>query len=299
MCHVLLGPGGILAANGLVISPKSRLQPCQQVLWLGKHFDLLHRVVRNTPALLGRLVALAVLSGLSPVHPKSALRLAGHALWAFRPHRGATLFLRGWYTWQLPGRRFLHRPSRGMLCGLADLCALAACPWACRPALCAPGCGRFIACDAAEVDAGYQVGLCGPLVGIRLVRAPPWVQSQQQAELFGFDCATRLAARLGWDHLHLLGDNSGSLYLLESFRPTLRVGPIVSTCRRLFNRLVHCGLQVFLVWVPTALMPADHPSRFSLTPGCHLPDLVTRVLSSWDLMTRQSDCLRHFGHAWF
>ena len=70
---------GCLVGNGLVISPKSRLQPCQQILWLGKQFDLLHRVVRNTPALLGHLVALAVLSGPLLVHPKSALRLAGHA----------------------------------------------------------------------------------------------------------------------------------------------------------------------------------------------------------------------------
>lgn len=250
-----------LRVAGLLISPKSCLTACQSITWLGKRFDLIARTVTSTRPCMLQALARALLVAVAPPHPKLIRRIMGHMLWVARPRKGATLLVRGWFCHLHQGPRYLPQPTRGMRQGLFDCLALSLQPWQARDPLPPPLLTPTICMDAAFVVDHYQVGLWSPIFGTRIICAPPTVLSQQQAELFAADAATRLAARLGWTELTLIGDNRAALFLLESLRPNLQVASLVHILRRIYNRLLWTGLRAHLLWVPSAFQPADGPSR--------------------------------------
>jgi hypothetical protein len=140
------------------------------------------------------------------------------------------------------------------------------------------------------------VGQVGPAFGIRLLRCPAFITTQQSAELFALDAATRLAVRLRWHHATIIGDNSGALYTLESLRPQLSNSVNSTTTRRIFNRLLQSGLFCHLLWAPTAFMPADAASRFQLLPGTSLPQLFQKTLATWKLLATNLHVTRLMVH---
>ena len=105
------------------------------------------------------------------------------------------------------------------------------------------------------------MGLFGPTMGGRIIHCPDTIISQQQAELFAIDAATRLAVRLGWSHMTYVGDNTAALQVVHSMKPTLRHLEYTRLTRRIRNRLLWSGLTVALLWVPSAFQPADALSR--------------------------------------
>ena len=76
---------------------------------------------------------------------------------------------------------------------MADCLALSLRPWQARPALPAPFTSPVLCADAAQMGDSYQVGIFGPMVGGRILRCPDTIVTQQAAELFPLDAATRLA----------------------------------------------------------------------------------------------------------
>ena len=284
-------------SNGLLISDKSVLLPAQKLVWLGKEFDLSCGSVCTTFPVLLHLLALHVLLFFTHLHPKLLQRVTGYCLWAARPHPGATLSLASWYRAQSHATRFWSHPSAAMRTGLADSFALACRPWGPGPAPPPPFLSPVICGDAAASSTGYQVGLFGPTVGVRLVTCPPDTLSQQQAELFAIDAATRLAVRLGWRHITYVGDNAAALHLLLSLRPRLSCAPLLRLCRRIRNRLLWSGLCVAAVWVPSALQPADGPSRTLLLPH-HVSVAALSALDTWDRLLSCLSASRFLGYAW-
>jgi hypothetical protein len=275
----------------LILSPKSVTVPAQQLVWLGKHFDLAHRTIQNrTPTLLHAL-ALTLLVTSGPCHPKLIDRVAGYLMWVYRPHSGFTLYMNAWYKARWSSRRYWHTPSTSMCLALFDTFSLALRSFNSWPLPPAPLTSPVICADAAFLHERYQVGLFSPSFGIRMITTPLTVTTQQIAELFSLDCATRLATRLGWSHLTLIGDNLGSLQLLLSFRPTLSNQTLVKTLRRIHNRLLWSGLTLALLWVPSTLQPADFPSRCPLS-SLTLERCINLTYTSWcSLISSLSTCL--------
>ena len=96
---------------------------------------------------------------------------------------------------------------------MADCTALALHPWEPVQQRVQP-LGHLPMCvDAAQGRWGYQIGLLLPNSLARVLLAPPEIHSQQEAELFAIDAATRLAVRLGMKDLTIIGDNMGALYM--------------------------------------------------------------------------------------
>ena len=168
---------GLLLADfrsrGLIISPKSATEPSQSLMWLGKSFDLGSGTIRNTEAVLLRICALCLLLSLVPLHSKVVERFTGHALWALRPHAGATLTLRPWYCYPWGTTRCLPSATGAMRASLGDTTFFALLPWRVPdrsppPLLCPVWC-----VDAAGMGDGYQVGLYNPTLGGRVLTCPP------------------------------------------------------------------------------------------------------------------------------
>ena len=283
-----------LAAQGLLVSPKSTLTPAQQLVWLGKHIDLARGCIRNTSKVLLHVTAMAVLLPCVPCFPKLMERVLGYLMWAFRPHVGAPLFLAAWYRERYSGRRFWAAPTGAMIRGLHDLVALAFRPWWAPRVSSAPFQTPVLCGDAARHSTHYQVALFGPQTGARLVHCPMEIMSQQTAELFAFDSATRLAVRLGWRALTYVGDNTAVLHLVLRLRPSLQNQVIVKLIRRIRNRLLWSRLTVHLVWVPSPLQPADALSRCPLILD-QLEAGRRRTLDCWSVLMNDISLARVFG----
>ena len=280
----------------LVISSKSCLVPAQKVLWLGKELDLHERTIASTPRVLLHLTALAVLVQCTECNPKLIDRVLGYAMWAFRPHQGATLSLCSWYRARHSGSRFWPRPTLAMARGLSDTLALALRPWRALTTRPLPFTTPIMCADAARLGSTYQVGLYGPTTGGRILTCPEEVTNQQEAELYAFDATTRVAVRLGWQHLTYVGDNAGMLALAISMRPPLRCPKLVTMIRRIRNRLLWSGLCVCLLWVPSCLQPADPLSRCSMQIGSRTTSIL-QAQARWQTLLTCLACCRYLGHS--
>ena len=114
---------------GLIISKKSALRPTQDLVWLGKRFDLTTGTICNTAGVLLHVVALAVLAQVVPVHRKLSERVTCYLLWGMRPHLGATLALRAWYLFPWYRCRYLPRATSALRESLGDCVFYACLPW--------------------------------------------------------------------------------------------------------------------------------------------------------------------------
>ena len=275
-----------LQTHGLLVSPKSSLIPSREFTWLGKTFNLYTRAIIPTVTSTIRLLALAILFPLIPLHMKLLQRLSGVLVWSGRPTVGSNLFLQSlYYTMfhppHLTHQRFFFATNKMCRC-VFDFTAIAAIGWT-APSLPAlptqaeqPALTLFV--DAAALGDRYCVGIFSPRFGIQFRIAPLTVTTQQMAELFGLFCGIQLATSLRFPHLYLVGDNSGSLYSLLHLRARASSFGQTLLLRRIFNLLWWSTCPVHLRWVPSPLHPADPPSRlFSTFPpnpfACYLQAL--------------------------
>ena len=179
---------------------------------------------------------------------------------------------------------------------LADLVALTLRPWNAPTVLTHPLTAPIICMDAALIGPHFQIGLFSPLFGSLVITAPPSITTQQQAELFAADAATRLAVRLGYHSVSLIGDNTGALHALESLRAPLSLHSWVQLLRRIHNRLLWSGLHVHLLWTPTSLQPADPISRLSQLSPISIQTALLSARRTWISLLHTTSVLRLFGH---
>ena len=180
-----LGPqlGAFLTAKGLRISTKSCLKPHQNVLWLGKVFDLTKGEVRNTDKMPTTCLEIAIKTTCTPISPKVAERVTGNMQWAFGPRKGVTLFLQGWHQLRWRHHRFQHRPSPAMISALFDALAVSYVLATVDPMPGHFGFAPFLSVDAAEATRGYRLGISGRNGVMRTRKVP--AKNQQQAKLSG------------------------------------------------------------------------------------------------------------------
>ena len=257
---------GFLMAKGLRISTKSCLEPHQNVLWLGKMFDLAKGEVRNTDKMLTKCLGIAIKTACSPVSPKVAERVTGKMQWAFGPRKGVTLFLQGWHRFRWGHHRFQHRPSPALISALFDALAISYVPATVDPMPGHFGFAPFLSVDAAETAGGYRLGISGRNGVMRTRKIP--AKNQQQAELSGVLHACRFAVTQKWHRVSLFVDNTAACCSAANMRASTRACTQVKILRALWNLLWHTGMVLNVVRVDTARMPADVVSRLpDLTPA--------------------------------
>ena len=257
---------GFLTAKGLRISTKSCLEPHQNVLWLGKMFDLAKGEVRNTDKMLAKCLGIAIKTACSPVSPKVAERVTGKMQWAFGPRKGVTLFLQGWHRFRWGHHRFQHRPSPALISALFDALAISYVPATVDPMLGHFGFAPFLSVEVAETPGGYRLGISGRNGVMRTRKIP--TKNQQQAELSGVLHACRFEVTQKWHRVSLFVDNTAACYSAANMRAPTRACTQVKILRALWNLLWHTGMVLNVVWADTARMPADVVSCLpDLTPA--------------------------------
>jgi hypothetical protein len=198
-----------LQAEGWLLSAKSVTAPTPAIQWMGKLLDGTTLSISNLPQLLASLVHLWLKLATQGYCQRILRRLMGKLVWATRPGRAASPFLAGsyaWLQWGPPRSRFT--PPK-ILRGLLEAIAIAFHPWSARPS---PPCPDMWFVDAAKQFHSFYVGLWAPPHKLRIVTCPPWIRSQQAAELFAVEFAIRVAAYEGRPHLSLATDNQAALF---------------------------------------------------------------------------------------
>jgi hypothetical protein len=189
----------------------------------------------------------------------------------------------------------MHPIPTAMSRALFDNLALTLRPWHAPLYIPHPLTSPIICMDVAAHNNHFYVGLYSPFFGSRIICAPPFISSQQQAELFAADAATRLAVRLGYSQITLIGDNSSVLYALERSKAILSIHPWTQTLRRICNRLIWCGLTVHLVWTPSHNQPADPISRADPSDPASLASLASDALCRWQYLLHDPSSLHIMG----
>ena len=123
---------------GLLVSPKSELNPSTALQWLGKQFNFATRSICPTVHASTRLLAIVILFPLLPLHRKLLQRLAGTLLWSARPHLGSTIFLQPLYNrmfppLSIPQPRYLGYAAHTACKCLLDLAAISCVGWHAAP----------------------------------------------------------------------------------------------------------------------------------------------------------------------
>ena len=132
-------------------------------------------------------------------------------------------------------------------------------------------------------------------MGSRFFPCPPWILTQQAAELYAAYRALSLAAFRCHRSLHLFLDNHAAIHSLLRGRGRSPLIPQNHTLRRISHLLYWSGLTAALHYVPSPLNPADplsrwwtYPSASSLltrTWGLALSHLSQPLPPSWGLLT--------------
>ena len=288
------GLGCFLAAQGFCVSVKSQLVPSQQVLWLGKEFDLLAGRIVNKDGLKLRLVGLALMASVSKLTPKRVESLLGVLNWAFRPLPGYSWFALSWYGFLYSGRVGLMATD-GMVSALLDAIAVAFRGWEPPEIFIPPLLGPTVAVDSAKVGEAYRVGFFSPLWGVRQAVIRGEVYSQQQAELYGVLHVVELAVKLGYRSLTVLVDNMAAIYALLGLKPFRGVRETQLRMRSVFNWMWDNHLLLHVFWCPTVLQPADPASRVETWTGDAVSQALEKTSKLWFHAFQNMAALKFMG----
>ena len=208
----------VLGRAGFLISPKSVIEPVRTLDFIGKQFSAAAMTVENKPGVIGGVVALWLL-GIVPnmLSARLAARLLGKLEWAVRPNAGLAPFVAGGHCWKL--NDFCHF-TKGMCRALMTAIAFALtpqcfAPWPWWPQLPAAECVFFT--DAAErsTRGRYKIGIVRE--GRRWLsrKAPKWITTLRQAELYAAVYALRLGCYMHLPYVVVATDsNVGRAQLL-------------------------------------------------------------------------------------
>ena len=125
---------------------------------------------------------------------------------------------------------------------------------------------RYFADAARSPWGAYYVGVWEQHLGSRFFTCPPWIVTQQAAELFGAVKALSLAAFRADRSIHLYLDNHAAIYSLLRGKARSPLIPQNRILRRLCYLLHWSGVVAALHYVPSDLNPADPPSRWWTFP---------------------------------
>lgn len=277
--------------KGLLLSHKSRLDPDTLVNWIGKTFDLKRRTISNLKKTELKVLTMAVGACLLPMSPKRLDAVLGIWNWAFRPTPGFALFSHHWYSWRWNSQRFKGHAGFRLANSILDGCLICLRGWTAEVRR---GLAAHIFCvDAAWVNDRYQVGFYCPMLGPRVTSCPGWVESQQQAELFGVQYAIRVALHLGLPTVKIVGDNEASLYTMRKMATYRGSTGCLRMMRALFNFWITRPLVVELWWCSTVFQPADPLSRLQDLNG--LVRAATLSSLKFDTLMEFPEQLKFFG----
>ena len=268
-----------LQRHNWVVSPKSVLVPTSRLVWMGKELDGESHAIRNSAGYLANTIALWVSLATQGYDRRRLRRLLGKINWMLRPGRGAAPFLAGSYTWLHVGPPAAKYTPPKVLRGLLEALVLGFRPWK-APAM--PVMGPRCWTDAAKGLGAYWVGLWGD-TGVKIVRCPPWVGTQQAAELFAVEVALRQAAALGLPHIQIVGDNMAAAWSSAKGPATASKKAQNRILRRLQHLLRWTGTQAHVLWVRSEDNPADAPSRWcQFASGVHMAvkGFITEALAA-------------------
>ena len=185
----------VLGKAGFLISPKSVIEPVRSLDFIGKQFSAAALTVENKPGIIGGVVALPLLGIVqNRLSARMAARLLGKLEWAVRPNAGLAPFVAGGHCWKLSDFCDFRKGMRRALMTAIAFALTPQCfaPWPWLPQIPAAQCVFFT--DAAERSkpGRYRIGIVRE--GRRWLsrKAPKWIGTLQQAELYAAVYVLRL-----------------------------------------------------------------------------------------------------------
>ena len=235
---------------------------------MGKDIDGVALSISNRPLYCAAMVGLWLRLATCGYSQKTLRRLVGKIIWATRPGRAAYPFLAGCFAWLKWGPTMAPYTPPKVLRGLMEAMALAMHPW---QAQCVMGQGDRWYVDAAKQFQSFYVGVWGRAMGPKSSKCPPWVKTQQAAELFAIECGLRMAANQGRRCITVVTDNLAAAHSAVKGKASIALRAQNRILRRMQHILRWSGMQVFVEWVPSHLNPADPPSRWA---ECGSPEVI-------------------------
>ena len=142
--------------------------------------------------------------------------------------------------------------------------------------------------DAAPFQSSFIVSMLRPHSFATTVVAPPWVSSQQDAEMYAIFHALRQASLLRLAHVCLYTDNMSVFYTLSSLRVSSFTPARARILRRIVRICLSSGIRFQMTRIPSRLNPAD---AFSRPPTIAAqPRLLTNPLFVFTHPTFLSSC---------
>ena len=248
-----------LECQGWRVSPKSQLDPSMEVSWMGKDLHGGRHTIIQSANYMATVTALWVRLATHGYDARTMRRLCGKIIRASRPGRGAMPFMNGalaWLNWG-PHRAMYTPPA--VLRGLMEATAVCLTPWTAPAPVTGPAEQWFV--DAA-FDAGHwTAALWAPDRGARIWKLPPYVRTQQGAELAAIEAAVRLAAYERLSHVRLVADNMAAIWATKRTKASMANPERARHLRRIQHLLRWSHLRVHMYWVASRFNPADSPSR--------------------------------------
>ena len=123
-----------------------------------------------------------------------AARLLGKLEWAVRPNAGLTPFVAGGHCWKLSGFCELRKGMRRALMTAIAFALTPQCfaPWPWLPQMPAAECVFFTDATERSTKGRYRIGIVREGKRSLSRKAPKWISTLQQAELYAADYALRL-----------------------------------------------------------------------------------------------------------
>jgi hypothetical protein len=182
-----------------------------------------------------------------------------------------------------------------MVAALLDAAAICFKGWVCPAIYGPPLLCPTVAVDSAGVGGRWQVGFYSPLWGVRHAHFGEGIFSQQQAELYGVLHVVFIALKLGYHSLTLLVDNMATVFAILKLRSLRGVRGSQLRLRKLFNWLWDRHLTIHVYWCPTALQPADPPSRIDGLTLEQLHSLVRLTSRKWEVLFQNPGAMTFWG----
>ena len=232
------------------------------------------------PTYYASIVVLWLQLATGPFTRRLASRLLGKLIWLSQPRRRILPFLAGPYAAVRHGPPHASRTNQPFTRATLEALAMTFPSWRVVSPT-APTdhrSPRFFA-DAARAPWGaYFVAVWEFSLGTRFFPCPPWVASQQAAELFAAYRALTLIAFRHSPPCHLYLDNHAAIFSLLRGRARTTLLPQNRILRRISHLLHWSCVAVDLHFVPSRLNPADPPSRWWT-----FPTVTPMLLSTWGL----------------
>ena len=253
--------GEDLHEAGWIVSPKSQVIPATDVSWMGKELRGDEYTLLQPAEYMATTIAMWIRLATKGYHHRTMRRLCGKLIWVSRPGRGAMPFLSGALAWLNWGPKQAKYTPPAVLRGLMEAIAVSLTPWQAPPALTDRAETWFV--DAAFDDGGWTAALWTAWRGIRIWALPPWVKTQQGAELAAIQMAAKTAAYEGLTNLHLVADNMSAIWSTIRSKGSTGSPDRARHLRRIAHTLRWSHLRMRLSWIASRFNPADCPSRKS------------------------------------